>query len=72
MVFDIDEICGADPEEKNQPDGDFQPDLKPEFCQFKDEGCKFAPSCLKCRYKQCIYDLPKANSANIRTGVIKR
>jgi hypothetical protein len=59
MVFDVDEICGADPEEENQPSGEFQPDLKPEFCLYKDEGCKLAPSCLKCRYKRCIYDLPK-------------
>ena len=35
------------------------PDLKPEFCHYKDEGCEYAPSCLECPYPQCLYDAPR-------------
>jgi hypothetical protein len=66
MVFDIDEICGADPEQKNQPDRDFLPDLKPEFCEFKDEGCDLAASCLKCPFPDCVYDVPRGKQRKYR------
>ena len=33
-------------------------DLLPEYCQYKDEGCEFAESCLKCPFSQCIYEQP--------------
>ena len=68
MVLKLDEIGGADPEEENQPqdgtpqnDGPLQndgsqPDLKPEFCQYQDEGCRHAPSCLDCPFPHCFYE----------------
>jgi hypothetical protein len=66
MVLDFDdEICGAD-QEKEEPNGGFPPDLRPEFCEFKDEGCQFAPSCLDCPYKHCVYDLTRGDSRFFR------
>ena len=34
-------------------------DLRPEYCQYRDEGCEFSGSCLQCRMEQCIYDQPR-------------
>ena len=31
-------------------------DLPPEYCQYRDEGCEFAASCLNCPLPKCIYD----------------
>lgn len=33
-------------------------DLLPEHCQYKDEGCDLASSCLKCPFPRCIYEQP--------------
>jgi hypothetical protein len=33
-------------------------DLLPEFCQYRDEGCKLSRSCLGCPFPQCIHDRP--------------
>ena len=33
-------------------------DLPPEYCQYHDEGCEFADSCLNCPLPLCIYDEP--------------
>ncbi len=35
-----------------------EPDLPPEYCHYKDEGCELADSCLSCPLPQCIYDEP--------------
>jgi len=35
-----------------------QPDLRPEFCRYRDEGCEMAESCLNCPFARCIYDEP--------------
>jgi hypothetical protein len=32
------------------------PDLPPEFCHYRDEGCEFAASCLNCPFSRCVYD----------------
>ena len=37
---------------------EIEPDLPPEYCRFKDEGCELADSCLNCPFPQCIYDEP--------------
>jgi hypothetical protein len=29
-------------------------DLLPEYCHYKDEGCKLAPACLSCPLPRCI------------------
>ena len=34
-------------------------DLPPEYCQYRDEGCEFANSCLECPFPNCIYDEPR-------------
>lgn len=31
-------------------------DLLPEFCHYRDEGCKLAPSCLECPFPTCVED----------------
>jgi hypothetical protein len=33
-----------------------EPDLPPEYCHYRDEGCEFASSCLNCPFTKCIYD----------------
>ena len=33
-------------------------DLPPEFCQYRDEGCDLAGSCLDCPFPLCVYELP--------------
>ena len=36
-----------------------EPDLTPEYCHYRDEGCEFADSCLSCPFPQCLYDEPR-------------
>jgi hypothetical protein len=36
-----------------------EPDLPPEFCHYRDEGCEFAESCLNCPFTQCLYEEPR-------------
>jgi AraC-like DNA-binding protein len=36
-----------------------EPDLLPEYCRYRDEGCEFAGSCLSCPFPQCLYDEPR-------------
>ena len=33
-------------------------DLPPEYCQYQDDGCEFAQSCLNCHLPICVYDEP--------------
>ena len=33
-------------------------DLPPEYCQYHDNGCEFAQSCLNCHLPVCVYDEP--------------
>ena len=35
-----------------------KPDLPPEYCHYRDEGCEFADSCLNCPFPKCIYEEP--------------
>lgn len=35
-----------------------EPDLLPEYYQYKDEGCDLADSCLNCPFLQCVYEQP--------------
>ncbi len=34
-------------------------DLRPEYCQYHDEGCEVSGSCLQCTLLQCIYEKPR-------------
>jgi hypothetical protein len=56
MMLELNEISGVDPEEENQNTDSSPLDLKPEFCQYHDEGCRHAPSCLECPFTRCLYD----------------
>ena len=38
---------------------DIELDLPPEYCQYRDEGCEMAISCLRCPLPKCIYDQPR-------------
>ncbi|MBI2868438.1 MAG: helix-turn-helix domain-containing protein [Chloroflexi bacterium] len=40
------------------PDDSPEPDLPPEYCHYKDEGCQLAASCLNCPFKHCVYEEP--------------
>ena len=35
------------------------PDLPPEYCHYRVEGCELAESCLNCFLPRCIYDQPR-------------
>ena len=30
----------------------------PEYCQYRDDGCELASSCLNCPFSRCVYDEP--------------
>ena len=53
------EISGEDLERDGEGDEKYEPDLPPEYCQYKDEGCEFMDSCLNCPLPQCLYDEPR-------------
>jgi hypothetical protein len=36
----------------------FELDLPPEHCQYRDAGCEFSKSCLNCPLPVCVYDEP--------------
>jgi hypothetical protein len=59
MILELDEICGAAPEEDVPDEGRRQEDPKPEYFQYRDEGCKHADSCLECPFIRCFYEVPK-------------
>ncbi len=31
-------------------------DLRPEYCQYQDEGCALADSCLHCPFPRCVHE----------------
>ncbi len=35
-----------------------EPDLPPEYCHYRDEGCELSGSCLNCPLTRCVYDEP--------------
>ena len=76
MVPELDEMGENAVEfltERDLPDR--EPDLLPEYCQYKDEGCDLADSCLKCSFPQCIYEQPGGKrhwQKKLRDGEITR
>jgi hypothetical protein len=44
----------------------YQLDLPPEYCHYRDEGCEFADSCLNCPFEKCIYDEPRGRQRYIK------
>ena len=43
-----------------------KPDLPPEYCHYRDEGCEFADSCLNCAFPQCLYDEPRGKQRRLK------
>jgi DNA-binding CsgD family transcriptional regulator len=42
-------------------------DLPPEYCQYQDEGCDLASSCLACPFPGCIYEEPRGRQRLIKS-----
>jgi hypothetical protein len=42
-------------------------DLRPEYCQYQDEGCELSGSCLQCSLTQCIFDKPRGKHRMLKT-----
>jgi hypothetical protein len=81
MDFKTCEICGVDPADilADTSTGVSavcgQADPKPEYFQYKDEGCTYARSCLACPYERCLYDGrrgKRSSMTEIRSKEIKR
>ena len=59
MVPEFDEMRQCELDSWNGRDLDKnEPDLPPEYCQYRDEGCDLADSCLGCPFPQCVYEQP--------------
>jgi hypothetical protein len=59
MVFETREISGENPEENQDQNTPAERDLKPEYCQYRDEGCEYAKACLECPFPHCLYEEPR-------------
>ncbi len=46
---------------------DTQLDLPPEYCQYQDEGCDLAGSCLACPFPRCVYDEPRGRQRLLKS-----
>jgi hypothetical protein len=42
-------------------------DLPPENCQYRDNGCELADSCLNCPFPECIYAQPGGKQRWLRS-----
>jgi hypothetical protein len=54
-----DDVTPPEREEAARNETDKGLDLPPEYCHYRDEGCEYAASCLKCPFPQCLYDEPR-------------
>jgi len=59
MDLELSEIGDDEPELEKEEATENEPDLPPEYCHYRDEGCEFADSCLSCSFQQCLYDEPR-------------
>ena len=59
MELELSEIGDDEPELEKEEATENEPDLPPEYCHYRDEGCEFADSCLGCSFQQCLYDEPR-------------
>ena len=55
----VNEICGNDSKDESERNITDAPDLPPEYCRYKDDGCELAKSCLNCPFPRCVYDEPR-------------
>jgi AraC-like DNA-binding protein len=53
------EIGVDEPKLEGEEDTGNEPDLPPEYCHYRDEGCEFADACLHCPFPHCLYDEPR-------------
>jgi AraC-like DNA-binding protein len=53
------EISDEELERDRDEEKENEPDLPPEYCHYKDEGCEFLDSYLNCPLPQCLYDEPR-------------
>lgn len=58
MFLEVFKNCGFEPGTENQEDNRGQADPRPEYFQYRDDGCKRADSCLDCPFSRCFYDRP--------------
>lgn len=50
-------------------------DPLPEFCEYRDEGCELAASCLHCTFARCVHDEPRGKQRwlmRVRAGEMGR
>jgi len=66
MVLETREIGGDNLEERQEQSDQTDKDLKPEYCQYRDEGCEYAKACLDCPFPQCLYDEPRGRQRWIK------
>jgi hypothetical protein len=58
MVFVASENSGDIPPKHERNAGEPAEDLPPELFRYRDEGCEFAASCLRCPYPECLQEMP--------------
>jgi AraC-like DNA-binding protein len=59
MDLELREISDDESELAKEATTENKPDLLPEYCRYRDEGCEFADACLNCPFPQCLYDEPR-------------
>ena len=58
MELDLNEISVLESKLLKGKTDETKPDLLPEYCHYRDEGCELSHSCLSCPFPQCIYEQP--------------
>ena len=59
MNTEFGEIGGEQKNQEQESHIEKEPDLPPEYCHYRDEGCEYAVSCLDCPFPHCLYDEPR-------------
>ena len=59
MKLELCEISDDELELAEEEPTEDESDLPPEYCQYRDEGCEYASSCLNCPFPQCLYEEPR-------------
>ena len=56
MESELSDTSDWETELSTEDSSESEPDLPPEYCRYRDEGCELADSCLDCPFPQCIYE----------------
>jgi hypothetical protein len=76
MVLTRQKSGAANPRTAMRKDEDRHgPDLPPEYCTYRDEGCDHAAACLECPFPRCLYDVPRGRQRHVaraRKGSLHR